>query len=208
MSCAMSRSRNACSAPCENAGSVSPRQVEHQLPPQVEDRGLHRVGVRHPEVALQHERHREQRRRHRLLPGAGVPVHRLEFRLELVVKRMNCSCFVTVWLGHHRSIATSARAPARSKAKRITGGWALSIPGVSAMGFMGLPNQSPLSSRVLSSQPSVLFPRSAARGRGDDLVCALAEPRGDFLWAAPRSRSKPRAIPHRSCSLRSTNFSG
>src|SRR6266508_3006486 len=42
---------------------------------------------------------------------------------------MNCSCFVTVWLGRHRSIATSARAQARSKAKRITGEWGPVDPG-------------------------------------------------------------------------------
>jgi hypothetical protein len=52
------------------------------------------------------------------------------FRLFSSRFRMNCSRLVTVALGRHRSIATSARAQARSKAKRITAGCGLSIPGV------------------------------------------------------------------------------
>jgi hypothetical protein len=95
--------------------------VEHQLPPQVENRGLHRVGVQHPQVALQHERHREQSRRHRLPPaGAGAAVHRLELRLEPVVEDL-----VPVLAQE----AASARAQARSKARGSRADGALSIPG-------------------------------------------------------------------------------
>jgi len=60
--------------------------AEHQLPAQIEERRIHRVGVRETQVALEQKHHCELRRRHRLGSRTGVAVHRLELGLELVVE--------------------------------------------------------------------------------------------------------------------------
>jgi hypothetical protein len=62
------------------------KATQHHVPARVEDRRLNCVEVRHPEVALEHQPHGEQRWRHGLLAGAGVSVHRLQLRLEGVVE--------------------------------------------------------------------------------------------------------------------------
>jgi hypothetical protein len=55
--------------------------VEHHLPAQVEQRQLHRRGVRGTRTGLQQYHHRHQPRRMRLLAGASVSVHRLKLQV-------------------------------------------------------------------------------------------------------------------------------
>ena len=62
--------------------------AEDHLPTQVDNRRLHGFDVRYPDVALEQERHRQQRGGYRLLAGARVAVHRLQLRLELVVEQL------------------------------------------------------------------------------------------------------------------------
>ena len=60
---------------------------EHHLYPQIDDGELDHLRVGHAEVSLDERRHRHERRRHRLLPGASVSIHALELGLELVIEQ-------------------------------------------------------------------------------------------------------------------------
>ena len=74
--------------PLRERGLSSAEAAEDHLPTQIDDGELDRLRVRGPEVALQENHHREQRRGHRVLASAGVAVHRLELRLQPIVKQL------------------------------------------------------------------------------------------------------------------------
>src|SRR3989442_14024111 len=86
MSAAIKRSRNACSVPCANAGSSAPRQ-----PSTICQRRSITVSstasASDAVVALEQQRHAQQRGWYRLVSSARVSVHALQLLLELVVEQ-------------------------------------------------------------------------------------------------------------------------
>ena len=65
-----------------------PKAIEHELPAEIDDGHLDRLGVGHPVVGLQQRRHGEQRWRHRCPPRTRVPIHRLELGLEGIIEEL------------------------------------------------------------------------------------------------------------------------
>jgi len=139
MSCAMSRSRNACSAPCEKAGSLAPRQSRticqrrsSMVTSTASPSDIPRKPCSRSTIAMKaggfgsfpaplsryidsscawNSSLKSSARRLRKKPKSL-----LFFSTRL---RIHCSCFVYVWLGRHRSIATLR--PERGLARRIRG---------------------------------------------------------------------------------------
>src|SRR5262249_48593204 len=61
---------------------------KHHLPPQVDNRELHRFRVRRPHISLKEHDHAQKCRRMRLFSRAGVPVRLLQSRLERVIEQL------------------------------------------------------------------------------------------------------------------------
>ncbi len=84
----MRRARNSQERTLRERRLGGPKAIENELPAEIYDAHLDRLGVGHAVTGLQQRRHREHRRRHRCSPRARFAVHRFELGLERIIEQL------------------------------------------------------------------------------------------------------------------------